>query len=215
MLLNSSAGPGAGALRQPHDGAELDIPIDLGIDLVQFAGRFAAPRSSRADRRMRPACVPCVMPLPPASLLAASFTACDDFRIGGAAAEIAGEIVPDLVVVRIGMLLEQLARHQDEAGRAEAALGRAAFEEGLLHRDQLAVRGECSTVTTVLAVGEGREIETTRHRRAVDQHRAAAAQALRAAFARAEQVEALLQHFDEILVRRDLGADLLAVEGES
>ena len=24
--------PGAGALRQPRDGAELDVPIDLGVD---------------------------------------------------------------------------------------------------------------------------------------------------------------------------------------
>ena len=30
---------GAGALRQPHDGAELDVPIDLGVDLVQLARR--------------------------------------------------------------------------------------------------------------------------------------------------------------------------------
>ena len=31
---------GAGALRQPHDGAELDVPVDLGVDLVQLAGRL-------------------------------------------------------------------------------------------------------------------------------------------------------------------------------
>ena len=31
---------GAGALRHPGDGAELDVPIDLGVDLAQFAGRL-------------------------------------------------------------------------------------------------------------------------------------------------------------------------------
>src|SRR5262249_883801 len=42
----------------------------------------------------------------------------DDLGIGGAAAEIAGEIVPDLIFVRVGMRLEQLRRHQHEARRA-------------------------------------------------------------------------------------------------
>src|SRR6185503_16254980 len=31
---------GAGALRHPGDGAELDVPIDLGVDLAQFSGRL-------------------------------------------------------------------------------------------------------------------------------------------------------------------------------
>ena len=60
----------------------------------------------------------------------------DDFRISGAAAEIAGEIVLDVVVARIGILLQQLMRHQHEARRAEAALERAAIDEGLLHFGQ-------------------------------------------------------------------------------
>ena len=35
------------------------------------------------------------------------------------------------------------------------------------------------------------------------------------ALARAEQIEALLQHLDQVLVRRDLGRHRLAVEGET
>ena len=70
-------------------------------------------------------------------------------------------------------------------------------------------------VSTVGAVGEGGEIEAARHGGAVDDDRAAAAQALAAALARAEEVEALLQHLDEGLVRADLGRDLAAVEGEA
>ena len=37
-IVEQQRRPGAGALRQPRDGAELDIPIDLGVDLLQFAG---------------------------------------------------------------------------------------------------------------------------------------------------------------------------------
>ena len=32
--------PGARPLRQPHDGAELDVPIDLGVDRLQLALRL-------------------------------------------------------------------------------------------------------------------------------------------------------------------------------
>src|SRR5262249_59968377 len=31
---------GAGSLRQPHDGAELDVPVDLGVDLGELASRL-------------------------------------------------------------------------------------------------------------------------------------------------------------------------------
>ena len=37
-IVEQHRGPGAGALRQPRDGAELDIPIDFGVDTLQFAG---------------------------------------------------------------------------------------------------------------------------------------------------------------------------------
>ena len=102
--------------------------------------------------------------------------------------------MPDLVVVGIGMRFKQLPRHQHETRRAEAALRGAGFEEGLLDRRELAVLGEAFDGRDLLAVGERREIEAAGHRGAVDQHRAAAAQALRAALARAEQIEAVAQH---------------------
>src|SRR5215470_10767740 len=64
----------------------------------------------------------------------------DDLWIGGAATEIAGQVMLDLVVVRIGVAVEQLLGHQDEPGRAEAALERALLDEGLLHRIEIAAR---------------------------------------------------------------------------
>src|SRR5258705_12329656 len=57
----------------------------------------------------------------------------DDFGIGGAAAEIAGEIVADVVFAWLRIGLQKLVRHQHEARRAEAALEGAAVDEGLLH----------------------------------------------------------------------------------
>ena len=74
--------------------------------------------------------------------------------------------------------------------------------------------GEALDGRDLLAVHERREIEAARHGGAVDQHRAAAAQPLRAALARAEQLEAVAQDFDDRLVLGDLRRYRLAVEGE-
>src|SRR5438094_3017571 len=109
------------------------------------------------------------------------------------------------------MLIEELPRHQHEARRAEAALERGALDERLLHGVELAA------VLHRLhprALRQGGEVQTPRHRGAVDQHRAAAAQALAAAFARAVEAELLAQHLDERLVRRDLRLNAGAVQPE-
>src|ERR1043166_4165482 len=46
----------------------------------------------------------------------------DDLGIAGAAADIAGDAEPDIVLVRIWILIQQRLRHHDDARRAEAAL---------------------------------------------------------------------------------------------
>src|SRR5205807_652104 len=99
--------------------------------------------------------------------------------------KIAGQIMPDRLLVGIGIFLEQLLGHQDETGSAEAALEGAGLDESLLHGTELPVAGEMLDRRHLGAIHEGREVETTRHRAAVDQHGAAAAQALAAALARA------------------------------
>ena len=114
------------------------------------------------------------------------------------------------------MLVEQLLRHQDEAGRAKAALEGAGLDEGLLHRIELVRRRRgASTVVTSAPSTKDREVEAAGHRLAVHQHGAAAAQALPAALARAEQIEFASAALDEVVVRRDLGRDRPAVEGEA
>ena len=63
-----------------------------------------------------------------------------------------------------------------------------------------------STVSTAAPSTKQRKVEAARDRLGVDDHRAAAAKALAAALARAKQVELLLQHLDQTVMRRDLGA---------
>src|SRR5581483_7179400 len=58
----------------------------------------------------------------------------DDLIVAGAAAEVAGEPVADLVLVRVRVLLQQRLRRDDEARRADTALQRRLFQECLLQR---------------------------------------------------------------------------------
>src|SRR2546423_14671397 len=110
----------------------------------------------------------------------------------------------DVVLRRVRILVEKLPRHQDEARRAEAALEGGALDECFLHRVELA---RALYGLYMCALGERREVQTARHRRAVDEHRAAAAEALPAALARPVQTERVAQHLDQRLVRRDLRLD--------
>src|SRR4029450_3677667 len=125
--------------------------------------------------------------------------------------------MPDLILIRIGMRIEQLGRHQHETRRAVAALERAGLDEGFLHGTEPLRARVCERLdgAHLGAVDEGRQIEAARHGRAVHQDGAAAAHALPAAFARTHQIELALQHLDEIVMRLDLGRGLLAVEGEA
>src|SRR5687767_3824770 len=109
------------------------------------------------------------------------------------------------------MLVEELARHEHKARRAEAALEGRALDEGFLHRIKLSAFFDRPHFS---ALGELREIQAARYRGAVDEHGAAPAQPLAAALARAEQAEVLAQNLDQRLVRGDLRLDGLAVQLE-
>src|SRR5688572_26190384 len=136
----------------------------------------------------------------------------DDLRIRRAAAEIARQVVPDLIVGGFRRLLEQFLRHQHESGRTEAALESAVRHERFLHRMKAVLPGQPFDRIHFSTVDEGGEIQATRYRRAVDDHRAAAAQALAAAFPRTEQREIALQHIDQRVMHIDGGGDRTAVE---
>src|SRR5687768_9292935 len=118
----------------------------------------------------------------------------------------------DVLVVRIGMLVQQLARHEDESGRAEAALEGAGLDERFLDRVELFIVFDSRHLR---AFDEAGDIKAARYRASVDQHGAAAAQALAAAFARADEAELVAQHFHQGLVRRHLRRHGLAVQREA
>ena len=83
--------------------------------------------------------------------------------------------MPNLIFVRIGMLGKKLARHQHKARCTEAALRRAALDEGLLHRRELAVGREALDRRHLGTVGKDGEHQTARYRAPVEEHGAAAA----------------------------------------
>src|SRR5689334_12370953 len=117
-----------------------------------------------------------------------------------------------VVLGRIGAIVQQLTRHQNKARCAITALKSTAFDERFLHGIEPAV-GCMFDGANISAVRKHREIKATRYRSAVDKYSAATTQPLRTTFARAGQ-PALLQHFDEVLVRTNLRTNRFAVEFE-
>src|SRR5262249_18712783 len=111
------------------------------------------------------------------------------------------------------ILVQQLARHQNESGRAEAALERARLDEGLLDRIELLAVREPLDRLEARAVGEHGKKQTAGDGAAVEDDGAATAQPLGAALARPAEPE-LLQQLDQILMRRHGRGDRLAVERE-
>src|SRR5688572_21038237 len=118
----------------------------------------------------------------------------------------------DLLFVGVGMLVEQLARHQHEARRTEPALEGARFDERLLDRIELFVVFDGQHLRPF---NQSAEIKAARYGGAVDEHGAAAAQPLAAAFARTEEAEFIAQHLHQSLVRRHLRGHRGAVQLEA
>ena len=121
----------------------------------------------------------------------------EDAAVAGAAAEVAGQRLPDLELVGVGLPLEQVVDGDDEAGRAEPALHGAGVDQGLLHvGEQLAVAGRAEALDggDLAADGAGGQLEAGAHQLAVDEHRARAALALLAGVLGAGQAEAVAEH---------------------
>ena len=81
---------------------------------------------------------------------AAAFTASMISRVAPHRHKFPADNARDLVLVRIGMRIEQLAHHHDEARRAEAALKRAGLDEGFLNGSSTPPLDSASTVSTLL-----------------------------------------------------------------
>ena len=77
----------------------------------------------------------------------------EDALVAGAAAEVARQPLPDLVVGGVGVALEQRRGRHDEPRRAEPALQPVLGLERGLHRAELAVGGEALDGGDLGAVG--------------------------------------------------------------
>src|SRR5215467_235414 len=115
----------------------------------------------------------------------------DHLRVARASAEIARDAVADLLLARLRMLGEEGGRGHEDAGDAEAALGHAVADEGVLQRM------EDTVVAEAFDGGDGTparlhgEHEAARHRLAIEMHGAGAAVAGAAALLGHSEAEVL------------------------
>src|ERR1700728_2362654 len=81
----------------------------------------------------------------------------DNILVPGTPADLPGDRLADLRLVRIGVMIEQPAGGHHHAGRAETALQAVALDEPLLDRVELAVALQALHGPHRAAVGHGRE----------------------------------------------------------
>ena len=98
-----------------------------------------------------------------------------DVLISGAAAQVAVQAVPDLLLAGIGIALQDLLGDHDHARRTETALQSVLVPEGFLDLVQLAVGGHTFDGQDLRAVGLDREHGAALDGLAVQLHGASAA----------------------------------------
>src|SRR5262249_14059423 len=113
----------------------------------------------------------------------------DDPLVARAAAEVAAQCVPDLLVARRAVAGEEIRRRQDHPRRAEAALEPVVLDERALDRVQFAVAPEAFDGGDLTSLGLPGENRAALRRPAVDEDRAGPALARVAADVRACQAE--------------------------
>src|SRR5579864_256547 len=139
----------------------------------------------------------------------------EDLGVPGAAAEVSGEGLTDLVARRFRVAFEQRLRGQQDARRAVAALCRAQLGEGLLEGVQLGPVGHA------LDRGHGAPFQLHRQEQAaelglaVDQDGAGSALAQLASVLGARELHVLAQHLEQRLVNGKQELGLFAVHVES
>src|SRR5262249_3788643 len=126
-----------------------------------------------------------------------------DRRVAGAAAEVAGELGPDLLLGRRRVLLEEELRGDQDPGRAEAALETEVLVEGLLQRVQLRLPRERLHRLDRGAVRLHRERQARSGGPAVEQHRAGAADSVLAADLRSVELQLVADEVGEQEPRLD------------
>ena len=152
--------------------------------------------------------------LGPAHLVGGPQHGLHDVLVAGAAAQVARERPPDLVLGRVRVLVEEGLGGQHHPGRAEAALEAVLLLEPLLQRVQLARAGEPLDRRHLVPVGLDREHRAALHRLSVEQHRARAAVGGVAPGVRAGQAQTLAEQVGEQQPGLDVGGALAAVDGD-
>ena len=138
-----------------------------------------------------------------------------DFQIAAAPAQVAGQVLLDLVRCGIRVLLQEGFAGQDEARCAETALQSVAVHERLLHRREPAVLGQALDGGDLRAFGLHREHETRAHGTPVDDHGACAAHAVFASEVRAGEATVVAEKVGERLAGLDGSALSLTVDGHA
>src|SRR5260370_37760207 len=137
----------------------------------------------------------------------------DDVHVARTPAEVAFEALPDLVLGRVRVLVQEVGGRHDETRRAVAALQAVLVPERLLDRVQLAVFGHALDRGQALALGLDRKHGAALDGFAVDQDRARAALARVAADTASGEPELVAQVVHEQESRLDLSLVLAAVDG--
>ena len=136
----------------------------------------------------------------------------DDVLVAGAAADRARDRGADLILARVGVLVQQRARGHQHPRRAEAAMERVQLVEPLLDRVEPAVVLERFDGADLVALAHRGERRARLHRLAVHQHHAGAAVRGVAAPVGAGQPGRIADVVDEQLARLDVARDRLAVD---
>ena len=136
----------------------------------------------------------------------------DDVLVARAAADRAGDRHPDLVLGRVGVVVQQRPRGHQHPGRAEPALERVALVEALLDRVQHAVDLERLDGADLVALAHRGQRGAGLQRLAVHQHDAGAAVGCVAAPVRAGQALGVADEVHEQRARLDVARDGLAVD---
>src|SRR5262249_46439755 len=135
----------------------------------------------------------------------------EDLRVPGAAAEVAGEGLADLVVARSRVPIEQVGSGDHEPRRAEAALHSTRLDERLLDAMQVLAPPHPLAGRHLVPFRLRAEHEAATDDPAVEEHRAGTALALLARILRARQAEPLAQDEQQALARPHVGLEALAV----
>jgi hypothetical protein len=136
----------------------------------------------------------------------------EDFWISSTTAEVAREVMLDLIIRRVWVVRKELFRYENESRCAKSTLKRRVLDEGLLDGIQYFAIRQTLNRRDLSAVGKDREIETTGNCHAVHEHRAATTDSLATTFACTIEIEAAAQDVLDRFRRLDLCLDVATIQ---